>query len=291
MTVPERARPARRLQGLERWLEDWAKATGTTGGRLRRQLGVAVVAGMLDAVRDEAGRHRFVIKGGSALELRFGLRARSSRDLDSIYRGVTAEAAIEAEAAVTKEWQGFTGIVARVETVEVPGLAVPPIRFDVRLSYRGDPFATVPMEVSGPEGAAVEGEDLVVAPSLAPVGLEGPDVVPCLSLAYQIAQKLHACTDPLDGIRPNDRARDLADILLIEELAADRLEFGELAAACADIFSARDRHPWPPELVVHDHWADLWARIVEDDGFPITDVQEAAGLVRDLIGRIDAVRS
>jgi hypothetical protein len=44
MTIPQRARPARRLQGLERWLEEWAKATGTTGtsgGRMRRQLGAS----------------------------------------------------------------------------------------------------------------------------------------------------------------------------------------------------------------------------------------------------------
>lgn len=291
MSIPQRARPARRLQGLERWLEEWAKATGTTGGRMRRQLGVAVVAGMLDAVRDGAGRHRFVMKGGSALELRFGLRARSSKDLDSIFRGITAEAAIEAEAAVTREWQGFTGTVARVETVEVPGLSVRPIRFDVRLSYRGDPFATVPMEVSTPEGAAVDGEDMVFVPSLTPVGLQGPDVVPCLSLAYQIAQKLHACTDPLDGARPNDRARDLADILLIEELAGDQLDLPELAVACVDIFTVRHRQPWPPELIVWDHWPDLWARIVDEDAFPIADVHEAAGLVRGLIARIDSARS
>jgi hypothetical protein len=39
------------------------------------------------------------------------------------------------------------------------------------------------------------------------IGFEPRGPVYCLSLRCQIAQKIHACTDPLDGDRDNDRAR------------------------------------------------------------------------------------
>jgi predicted nucleotidyltransferase component of viral defense system len=55
--------------------------------RLQRSVGVLVIAGALDGLRDDSGREMIAFKGGSALEIRFGLRARASKDLDGAYRG------------------------------------------------------------------------------------------------------------------------------------------------------------------------------------------------------------
>ncbi len=284
----ERAKPPRDLSNLQRWLGEWSAAEGVTTGRIQRRVGVLVVAAMLDDIRDNDGNHRFVAKGGAALEMRFGARARTSKDFDTLYCGAMEEALDQVSAGVGSGWQGFTGRVTRIADVDVPGLAVQPKRFEIKLAYKGRAFVTIPMEVSRPEGDALTQIDAVQV-SLAPVGLDAPPVVPCLSVRYQIAQKLHACTDPLNGDRPNERAHDLADLILLEELLGE----ADLAAArraCVDVFGVRNKHAWPPALVPDDYWYELWRRIVEDDQFPVTDLDDAVERVRALIARIDAAR-
>ena len=46
-----------------------------TAGRLRRVVGSVVVARMLNGLPDADGNNLVVFKGGTALEMRFGLRA------------------------------------------------------------------------------------------------------------------------------------------------------------------------------------------------------------------------
>jgi hypothetical protein len=271
---------------LQRWLTEWAAAEGVPAGRLQRRVSVLVVSAMLDHLRDEDGNHRFVAKGGAALEMRFGSRARTSKDFDAVYRGVLDDAVAEVDEAVGTEWHGFVGRVTKVSRVEVPGLAVQPVRFEVKLNFKGKPFGTVPMEVAAPEGEVLSRVDTVEV-SLDPVGLPAPPTVSCLSVRYQIAQKLHACTDPLDGQRPNDRAHDLADLILLEELLDDA-EMADVRSACLDVFTIRDRQPWPPALVAPPHWPALWEAIVEEDRFPVSDLADAVERVRTLIRRIDS---
>lgn len=282
----ERSRQPGSLSHLQRWLTEWAEAEGVTAGRLQRRVSVLVVAAMLDHLRDDDGNRRFVAKGGAALEMRFGNRARTSKDFDTVYRGALHEAAETVAAAVDENWNGFAGRVTKVSEVEVPGMVVRPVRLTVKLTYKRRPFGTIPMEIAAPEGGALSTVDAVVV-SLDPVGLPAPGTVSCLSVRYQIAQKLHACTDTLDGDRPNDRAHDLADLMLLEELLGDD-DLGEVRDACLDVFTIRDKQPWPPALVPPDHWADLWAAIVEEDNFGVSDLDDAIDRVRVLIHRIAA---
>lgn len=271
---------------MQRWLTEWAATEGVTAGRLQRRVSVLVVSAMLDHLRDDAGNHRFVAKGDAALEMRFGSRARTSKDFDTVHRGALDDAVAEVDAAVATEWNGFVGSVTRVGRVEVPGLRVHPVRFEVKLNYKGKPIGSLPMEVAAPEGHALQRVDTVEV-SLEPVGLPAPPAVPCLSVRYQIAQKLHACTDPLDGRRPNDRAHDLADLILLEELLDDD-DVGDARSACVDIFAIRDAQPWPPALVAPPHWPALWKAVVEEDQFPVATLDDAVERVRTLIKRIDA---
>lgn len=60
--------------------------------------------------------------------------------------------------------------------------------------------------------------DRVPAKPLDHLGLSGPSDVPCVAVRWQIAQKLHACTEALTAERRNDRFRDLIDILLLWDL-------------------------------------------------------------------------
>jgi hypothetical protein len=111
-----------------------------------------------------------------------------------------------------------------------------------------------------------------------------------LSLRYQIAQKIHACTDPLDGQRANDRARDLVDLqllaLLLDEAAAATLP--AVREACVEIFTSRARHSWPPAVTVWPAWPELYtaaAAAVADD--VVADVDQAADWLQAFVGEID----
>jgi len=215
-------RPPGDRSHLERLLTTWSESTGATAGRLRRIVGVAVISKMLDGLPDEEGRQRIVFKGGAALEMRFGLRARSTKDLDASYRGDLEEAVMLIGKAVTAGWSGFTGRATEVELIERARVQPPPARFNIKLAYRGKDLVTIPFEISSAEATSLqEPEVSSVAISLEPVHLMGPVTAVLLPLRYQIAQKLHACTEQPSDDHPNDRPRDLADLMLIEELGVE----------------------------------------------------------------------
>lgn len=124
---------------LAKLLDTWARQTEeqVTSGRLRRLVGVMAIIQMLDGRKDEAGQERIAFKGGAALELRFGLRARASKDLDGAYRGEVTEAIGLIEGRVHDGWSGFTGRTTEGELIAGTGLVPPPIRFQVKLLYKG----------------------------------------------------------------------------------------------------------------------------------------------------------
>src|SRR5579862_8692777 len=51
--------------------------------------------------------------------------------------------------------------------------------------------------------------------------------IPCLSLPEQIAQKVHACTEPVTPPRKNLRHRDVTDVLALEQQAF--VDYGKTA--------------------------------------------------------------
>lgn len=273
---------------LERLLTTWSDSTGITAGLLRRVVGVAVIANMLDGFRDEDGRPRIVFKGGAAIEMRYGLRARSTKDLDAAFRGDLDEAVSLIEQAVTAGWSGFTGRVSEVEFIERAKVQPPPVRLKIKLAYCGKDFVTIPFEMSAPEATSLQDPEIFsVAISLEPVQLTGLASVALLPLRYQIAQKLHACTEPPRDDYPNDRARDLPDLLLIEELGIDENNLGGVRAACVEIFDERGGHQWPPRIQAFPGWDVLWNNLVETEGLLIS-LNEAVSAVNLLINRINA---
>jgi hypothetical protein len=110
--------------------------------------------------------------------------------------------------------------------------------------------------------------------------------VPSLGVRYQIAQKIHACTEPPpDGKQENPRFHDLLDLILLRELVDQ--DWAGVRSACTDIFKVRGKQPWPPELVIPPSWPEAFAALAAEHGFDINDVQEAARQVREMIARID----
>jgi hypothetical protein len=262
--------------------------TQITEGRLRRLVGVTLIAAALDGLRDDEGRPRLVIKGGSALALRFGFSARASQDLDTAYRGSLDEALESIKAILAQGHQGFVGRLGPEEPIVRAGVTPPPIRTKIKLDYtRGSrrPFVTIPFEISAAEGASLdEPDEAAISISLAPVQLDTPPSIAFLPLPYQIAQKLHACTDDNGA---DLRVHDLMDILFIKEIAVEESDYPAIRLACEEIFAGRGKQPWPPTIAVRAGWADQWTRLMEVEGTPIT-LDQAVADVSDLVETIAA---
>ncbi len=240
-----------------------------------------IVAGLLDHARDENLDPLFVLKGGAAIELRLGLRARATKDFDATFRHAVLNMVEHLDDALRRGHGDFTATRTELEPIAETGAQ----RVDIKLAYRGRSWATVQLEVAPAEGEAGLEIDRLPGKPLDALGLDAPTDVPCVSVRYQIAQKLHACTEvPSEG-RNNDRFRDLIDLLLLEELIEPGGWTG-LRAACEEIFELRSMHPWPPVVTVFTGWSDTYPALAAEVGFPISDVNDAAQRVQGLIERI-----
>lgn len=142
--------------------------------------------------------------------------------------------------------------------------------FDVKLSYLGKPWCTVPLEVGANEiGAAAEPEWVEVADvddMLIELGFSALNRIPMMSVHYQVAQKLHALTSL------GDRARDLVDLQLIaRNVAVDTIE---VRTACQRLFASRRAQAWPPKLTAQPGWDKLYTESAK--GLPVLQDVEAA---------------
>jgi hypothetical protein len=106
--------------------------------------------------------------------------------------------------------------------------------------------------------------------------------VACLSLRFQVAQKIHACTERFPD-RENERVHDLIDLQLMEGLIED---YGRVKEACIEIFNLRKTHPWPPTLTAEPTWPDTYQSLVAELDLPTQDIDDAITQVRTLIDMI-----
>lgn len=278
---PPRRTPSRRGH-LERLTGDYGRAHGIAHERARRWLSLVSFAGALDTVRADDGA-RFLIKGGASMELRLGLGARTTKDIDVVFRGAPREMLDALEEAFAQPYGNFAfRRKGPVEDIRETGSR----RLFVQVSFAGKDWQTLQIEVARPE--ATEPELVPVAIGIADFKLDGPERVACLALRYQVAQKLHAVTEQPEGWT-NHRFWDLIDLQPQRELLGSDL--ARVREACAEIFTGRDLHSWPPELVVPDDWREPYATAAGelDADLPL-DVDSAADQVRDFIAAIDGTR-
>ena len=278
------------LRALRDRLTAAAKREGVVFGRLQQHVGVLVVTQFMAELTDEHGEPLLLVKGGASLELRRGIpESRTSKDLDAVIRGdieTVHDRLVEEGAA---GWEGFTAVFTPPAEFDVPGLSAHPHRFTGKLIYQGRPFVSVPIEVSPVEAGNADGYDKVTSEALALVGLPISASVPCMTLPWQIAQKIHACTDPVEEPRTNDRAHDLVDLQLLEALLVDE-PLVETRSACVAVFGARAKHDWAPTVVAPPHWGPIYARALEglDQLGLARTVEEATERVQALVDRVEA---
>ncbi|MBF6619220.1 MAG: nucleotidyl transferase AbiEii/AbiGii toxin family protein [Patulibacter sp.] len=280
--TPQPKRPPGNLPHLQRLANAAATAQSIPLRRYQRWINVQILSAALERVRDQDGEPLFALKGGAAMELRLGLTARASADYDATFRAQVSEMLNRIDEALRNDWNGFTlqrSEAARIATTHTQ-------RMDIKFFYRGRPWGTIQLEVGPSEGASGQEIDRVPARPLDAVQLDTPDKVACVSIRYQIAQKIHACTEVFTGRRGNERFRDLIDIELLRELiAADALP--AVRDACVEIFQLRQKHQWPPTLTVGDTWSDGFRAMAREIAFDTDDVEISATRFRAFVNEID----
>jgi Nucleotidyl transferase AbiEii toxin, Type IV TA system len=275
---PPRGQPKTEKQ-LGRLVSNYAEASGLGVRRVRQRISAMAFVGALDRVREEDLPARFLIKGGIACELRFQNQARATRDLDALFHGSLDELLADLDTAFATPYSGFSFSYTPPKAVHETGAQ----RFDVKLTYQGRGWATLRVEVSPPEGQAHEPEPLP-ALSVSEFGLTGPAEVTCLSLRYQIAQKIHACTERFPD-RENERVHDLIDLQLMETPIEN---YSRVRAAAVEIFDLRQTHSWPPTLTVEPTWPETYRELAAELDFPTKSLDEAIRRVQGLIDEIHA---
>lgn len=286
--------PPPNLRSLRDRLTQVAQRQGVAFGRLQRHVAMIVVAQFASTLTDDRGAPLLLVKGGSSLELRRGIPdSRTSKDLDTVARCDIETVHERFADAGEAGWEGYTAIFTVPEEIDVPGMPVKPRRFTAKLSYRGRPFASVPIEVSTVEAGNVDQFDTLTSDALGLVGMSATITVPCMTIPWQIEQKLHAVTALLEEPKVNDRAHDLVDLQLLEALLPDNDLLVARAASIA-VFEARAQHPWPPKVAALPHWPPIYTGALEGlEHLELAGtVDAAADVVQRFVARIDrAARS
>jgi hypothetical protein len=271
--------PPANQRALAARLRNLAGALGIAEPRLRRTVAHTIVGQLLPAG---------VVKGGASIRLRTSeLDARLTRDLDFSYRPGVATEDFEDELADNLErgWHHVTGRLVTKRKAQPDGVPTGYVMqpYEIKLNFHGDAWTTVVFEVGHPEIDSTDTPEHRLAEDItrifADIGLPAPEPIAVMAAAHQAAQKIHACTGPT----ASQRAHDLVDLQLLDR--ADRLEPAEVADAGARLFAYRRQQPWPPTVVVHDTWHDLYAAATNELATGVLPLDDAATWLNDLIRR------
>ena len=228
-----------------------------------------------------------VVKGGSALRLRYGLdNTRVTIDFDTAHRNDIEDFISTIETGLKAGWSGFTGEVIRrtpATPKDIPAQYVMQ-PFDVKLRYMKQPWCTVRLEVGYDEIGNAQVAEEFIADDILDVFknlcLDEPKPIPLMPLTHQVVQKLHGVSEP-----NSSRAHDLVDLQLI--FAHDAVDLKEVSRIAKRLFANRRRQPWPTLIKKGESWDSLYSDAAA--GLDVMEnVDEAIAWANDLIAKINA---
>lgn len=250
--------------------------------RLSRAIANVIVAQMLPDG---------VVKGGSSLLFRYGrYGSRYTRDIDTA-RVMELESYLkQLNEALSHGWNGFTGRLVAVEPPQPVGVpsAYVMMPYDIKLNYYGRPWQTIRIEIGHNEIGDADEFETSLPSDLADVfeklSFPQPKPLRVMKLAYQIAQKLHAVSEP-----GSERAHDLIDLQLI--CNRSQIDYAEVKDVCQRLFDYRRRQPWPAVVTALPSWDDLYVQArnnLLDNGDVLPSAAEAVTWANELICKIVA---
>ncbi len=264
---------------LEQRINASAESRGVSHDRLRRRVLVERIVARLHRAESDA----WVMKGGMALELRLGDRARLTKDLDLGLRGSVASDDELKDRLVEglsndPDDDRFTLAVRSVRRLLEDGVGHATWRAHVDVGLAGKPFGSIQLDVS-PRAHELDATDrLPLSNALEFAGITTP-TVEVIDLHRHVAEKLHAMLRVFPN-RENTRVRDLVDVVLLSE--SGLIEPAIAAAAARVIWSQRatELPRVMPEL--SPTWLARYEALAQDLGLSTTTYPQAVALVATL---------
>ena len=292
--LPDKKRPVPSANAMNRWLSDAEKDTKVLAKRVGWLVASTVVVAALQRPLGDDRQPLFLVKGGVYIEFNLGLKARTTTDVDTMFRGGVDEFVARVDDALAQPWGPFELERTDIETIDAPKL-VKPRRFWIRVYAKGVVWRRVQVEVSFPEGDMAKRCQPVRPPNLGFFGLETPQELIGVAMDYQIAQKLHAASEPDSDDYQNQRVHDICDLLLLKDAFYHGQPPVSLRAACLDIFDfradesvqlGRPARRWPPIFAITDYWRLAYPPLAESLGITLT-IDQAVAAVQDWVVEID----
>ena len=263
-------------RALEERLRKSSLESNTSLNRLRKLVAFDRLLARMVTVNPDL----WVVKGGYALEMRLGARARTTKDVDAALRAPLEDASsllATAASAHLGDWFEFeVGQPGQAAT----GAPQDGLRFPVRCLLDGRMFESFHLDVG--TGDPLPGEvDYLTGPALLEFAGIAPVRVPAYPLAQQLAEKVHALTRPYASGEVT-RVKDLVDILLIGQMCGFEIE--ALRDALVATFQARNTHPMPGRLPSPPRsWDRPFSRLATELAAPWSRLEAAALAAREFI--------
>lgn len=228
---------------IEQRLANLAAERQTSLDRLRRHFAFQRILVRLSA--DD----NWVLKGGFAIEVRLGLDARATKDLDLAMledlNGVEVQDRLLDALDVDAD-DGLTFQVSPPRAIASDEAGNPGWKFTVTSVLGGKVFASLRLDVvaRSEEIAGAVGTIEVHPPILAE--RLSSTAMPAVDVAQHAAEKFHAMARTYAGGRPSSRVKDLVDVVLLAE--AGLLPHPDLQGRLQTVWRVRDGVPPPAQL-------------------------------------------
>jgi hypothetical protein len=195
-------------RALEKRLRDLSLLSGVALDRLRKMVAFdRFLARLIQGQPD-----RWVVKGGLALQLRLGDRARMTKDLDVLaltQKIEVTQALREAGKLDLGDWFSFE----IADPTSRPATGFGGLRHSIQSHLDSRTFEQFHIDV-GVGDPLVDAVDYLSTPDLLDFAGLPATLVPCYPITQQIAEKLHAYTRPRKS-GESSRVKDIVDILLL----------------------------------------------------------------------------
>lgn len=236
--------PARMRDSLEAKFRSAAVTGRLDAGQIRRRF---VFQRVLRRLAMDGG---WVLKGGFLLETRILTGARATKDLDFATAGTESSEELMDRIRDALEFDAdgdflvFSIQKLKPNRRDRQGLASWSASIDVQLN--GREFDRIKLDIAERLGEVDGGTELFLVPSVVTVpGLDSVSVQ-AVDVCQHAAEKFHALCLEFDDGRPNTRAKDLVDIVLLYE--AGLIPHQRLTSRIVWVFGQRDQAAPPAEL-------------------------------------------
>ncbi len=265
-------------QAFRMALENRLKEDGRPLSRMRKQISFERFLARLVASTPSG----WVLKGAFALDIRYGDRTRTTKDLDLATR--SAERQGEEMLLAASEWElpDFFSFQIKRRPSKNPRISNPAGSYAMTALVAGRTFENFSIDLCYNETPTTKPDTLQTLGHATVTGLE-PILVPVVAIEQHLAEKVSAYLKQHNG-RRSTRPKDLVDIVLIAEespdIDAQRLTDALETTASRNNEDLPDTLPDPPE-----DWRARYATLAGETGVT-TDITEAYKLAAEFLNPV-----